>query len=74
MADFLTFMHIFFLALLLGSIGVTNYAMFRGHRTDDIKEFGIYMKMANSAGMFIPIVLIIMAIFGTLAAWRLAIR
>lgn len=68
MTDFLVFMHIFFLALLLGGIGVTNYAMFRGHRTSDVREFGVYMKMAGTAGKLIPIPLIVMAIFGVFAA------
>lgn len=71
MADFLTFMHIFFLAFLLSGIGVANYATIRGARTEDVKEFSIYLQMANRAGMMIPIALIAMGIFGVLAAWEI---
>ncbi len=68
MIDFLVFMHILFLAILLSGIGVANYASIRAGRTNDVREFGIYLKMGSTGGMLAPVALIAMAIFGVWAA------
>ncbi len=71
MADFLTFMHIFFVALLLFTLGALTFASVRLRRTDDLNEFRIFMNLMMTGGMLAPIGLIGAGIFGVLAAWEI---
>lgn len=68
MIDFLTFMHIFFVALLLFAVGVLNFSSVMVRRTTDVHEFRVYLNLSKTAGMLTPIALIALALFGVWAA------
>ena len=71
MSDFLVFLHIFFVALLLSAIGVTNFASIKLRRTDDVREFGLYLNMGKTVGIIVPIAAIAASIFGVAAAQQI---
>lgn len=71
MGEFLVFLHIFFIALLLMGVGVLDYASIKLHKTTDIKEFGVYMLMGKTAGMMTPVAAIAAGLIGIGAASQL---
>ncbi len=71
LADTLELLHILFVFLLLGAIGMITYSSVMVARTDDVQKFGIYLSIGNTGGMISGISLIFVGLFGFLSAWEI---
>ncbi|MFB3106230.1 MAG: DUF2269 family protein [Pseudomonadales bacterium] len=71
LADTLEFIHILFVFVLLGSVGMIAYSSVMLARTDDLQKFEVYLTVSNTGGMFAGISTILVGVFGVLAAWKI---
>ena len=71
LADTLEFIHILFVFVLLGSIGMIAYSSAMLARTDELQKFEVYLTVSNTGGMFAGISTIFVGVFGVLAAWKI---
>jgi uncharacterized membrane protein len=73
LADTLELIHILFVFLLLGALGMITYASVMVARTDDVQKFGIYLAIGNTGGMFSGVSLLLAGLFGFLSAWEIGL-
>lgn len=71
LADTLELIHILFVFLLLGALGMITYSSVMVARTDDVQKFGIYLAIGNTGGMFSGVSLLLAGLFGFLSAWEI---
>ena len=71
LADTFEFIHILFVFLLLGSVGMIAYSSAMLARTNDLQKFEVYLTASNTSGMFAGISTIFVGVFGVLAAWKI---
>ncbi len=71
LADTLELFHILFVFLLLGALGMITYSSVMVARTDDVRNFGIYLSIGKSGGMFSGISVLLAGLFGFLTAWEI---
>ncbi len=74
LADTLELLHILFVFLLLGALGMITYSSVMVARTEEVEKFGIYLSIGNTGGMISGIALVFVGIFGFLSAWEIGWR
>jgi uncharacterized membrane protein len=68
--EYLKFFHIVFAFLLVTGVGLIQYGHARAMRTQDPREFGLFLSMTRSGGMITGIAVIVVGILGILTAWQ----
>lgn len=71
LADTLEFVHILFVFVLLGSLGIIAYSSVMLAGTDDLQKFEVFLTVSKTGGMFASISTILVGVFGVLAAWKI---
>lgn len=71
LADTYELLHILFVFLLLGALGMITYSSVMVAKTDDVQKFGIYLSIGTTGGMISGASLVLTGIFGFLAAWEI---
>jgi uncharacterized membrane protein len=71
LADTLELLHILFVFTLLGALGMITYSSVMVARTDDVQKFGIYLSIGSTGGMISGASLVLVGLFGFLAAWEI---
>lgn len=70
LADTFELLHVLFVFLLLGALGMITYSSVMVARTEDIQKFGIYLSIGATGGMISGGALVLTGIFGFLSAWE----
>ncbi|MCH7971688.1 MAG: DUF2269 family protein [Chloroflexi bacterium] len=71
LAETLEFIHILFVFVLLGSIGMIAYSSVMLARTDNLQKFEVYLTVSKTGGMIAGMSTILVGVFGVLAAWKI---
>ena len=71
LADTLELLHILFVFLLLGALGMITYSSVMVARTDDVQRFAIYVSIGSVGGMISGASLLLVGLFGFLSAWEI---
>lgn len=74
LADTLELLHILFVFLLLGALGMITYSSVMVARTADVQRFGIYLSIGATGGMISGAALVLAGICGFLSAWEIGWR
>ncbi len=70
LSDTFELLHILFVYLLLGALGMITYSSVMVAKTNDVQKFGIYLSMGRVGGMISGGSLVLVGVFGFLATWE----